>query len=116
MKAKKKIKKAKSTFDREMENPEFRNLFEESWPAFQVEVQLLKALEGKQWSYSDLAKVLHTQKSAISRDLKGGGIRSASITRIAKMAEALGMRFIPFCVSEKKAREILPAIKKLLAA
>ena len=108
--------KFKSIMDREMEDPEYRRLFEETWPAFQLEVQLLNALERKHWSYSHLAKVLHTQKSAISRDLKGGGLRYASIARIAKMAQALGLKFVPLCVSNKKAREALPVIKKLVAA
>ena len=109
-------KKFKSVFDREMEDPEFRRLFEEGWPAFQLEVQLLNALERKHWSYSDLAKVLHTQKSAISRDLKSGGIRSASISRISKMAQALGLKFLPLCISEKQMKKVLPIIKRLAAA
>ena len=108
--------KIKTIADREMADPEFRRLFEETWPSFQIEVRLLKAMEQKHWSYSDLAKVLHTQKSAISRDLKGGGLRSASLTRVAKMAQALGLRFLPLCVSDKEAKRFFPAIKKLAAA
>src|SRR3989338_1411950 len=98
-------RKFKTIMEQEMEDPEYRKLFEEGWPAFQLEVQILNALERKHWSYSHLAKVLHTQKSAISRDLKGGGLRSASISRIAKMAEALGLKFFPVCVSEKKVKD-----------
>jgi len=108
--------KFKTISGREMEDPEFRKLFEETWPAFQLEVQLLNALERRHWTYADLAKVLHTQKSAISRDLKGGGLRFASIARISKMAEALGMKFVPFCISEKKAKQFVPVIKKLVTA
>ncbi len=108
--------RVKSLFEREMEEPEFRRLFEETWPAFQIEVQLLNALEQKHWSYADLAKVLHTHKSAISRDLKSGGLRSASIARIAKMAGALGLKFFPLCLSEKEANRILPMIKRAAAA
>lgn len=109
-------RKFKTIMEQEMEDPEFRKLFEEGWPAFQLEVQILNALERKHWSYSHLAKVLHTQKSAISRDLKGGGLRSASISRIAKMADVLGLKFFPLCVSEKKVKDALPVIKKLVAA
>lgn len=112
----KKKNRFKTIMEQELENTEYRRIFEEGWPSFQLEVQLLNAMERKHWSYSDLAKVLHTQKSAISRDLKGGGLRAASITRIAKMAEVLGLKFFPFCISEKKAKEALPVIKKLVAA
>ena len=63
-----------------------------------------------------LAKVMGTQKSAISRDLKGRGLRTASMDRIAKMAEALGLRFVPFCVLESKAKQTLPIIQRLVAA
>ena len=108
--------KFKSIMEQELENPEYRKAFEEEWPAFQVEVQILNALERKRWSYSDLAKVLHTQKSAISRDLKGGGLRSASISRIAKMARALGLRFLPICVSQNDLKKILPVLKRLVPA
>ena len=108
-------RKFKSIMEQEMEDPEYRKAFEEGWPAFQLEVQILNALERKHWSYSDLAKVLHTQKSAISRDLKNGGIRSASISRIAKMAQALDLEFLPLCVSEKVFKKVLPIIKRAIA-
>ena len=107
--------KYKTIMEQELEDPEYRKIFEEGWPVFQLEVQLLNALERKHWSYSDLAKVLHTQKSAISRDLKGGGLRSASISRIATMAKALGLKFFPLCVSEKEMKKVFPAIRKLAA-
>jgi len=102
----------KTISDREMENPDFRKRFEETWPAFQLEVRLLKALESKHWSYSDLARVMGTQKSGISRDLKSGGLRSASIARVAKMAEALGLLFFPLCISAREAKRFLPLIKR----
>ena len=107
--------KFKTISDREMENPDFKKHFEETWPGFQLEVRLLNALEQKHWSYSHLAKVMGTQKSGISRDLKGGGLRSASIARIAKMSEALGLKFFPLCVSARESELILPFIKKQAA-
>jgi transcriptional regulator with XRE-family HTH domain len=108
--------RVKSQLARELEDPEYRKRFEADYAAFKLEVQLLLALERKHWSYSDLAKAIGTQKSHISRDLKGGGLSSASLSRIAKMAEALGLRFIPLCISEKKAKQALPLILKLVAA
>ena len=95
-----------------MENPDFKKHFEDTWPGFQLEVRLLNALEQKHWSYSDLAKIMGTQKSGISRDIKSGGLRSASIARIAKISAALGLKFVPLCMSEREAKRILPLIRK----
>ena len=108
--------KSKGLLARKMEDSAYRKRHEESYELFKLEVQFLNALEKKHWTYADLAKVMHTQKSGISRDLKGGGLKFASMARIAKMAEALGLKFFPFCVAEKKAKQVLPVIIKLVAA
>jgi transcriptional regulator with XRE-family HTH domain len=107
--------KAKGLLERKMADPTYRKRHEESYALFRIEVQLLNALEKKHWTYDDLAKVMHTQKSGISRDLKGGGLQSASMARVARMAEALGLRLFSFCVAEKNASRVIPAIKKLVA-
>lgn len=108
--------KAKGLLARKMEDPAYRKRHEESYELLKLEVQLLNALERKHWTYADLAKVMHTQKSAVSRDLKAGGLRSASMARVAKMAEALGLRLFSFCVAEEKAKQALPIIRKLVVA
>lgn len=108
--------KPRSLLERKMQDPAYRKRHEESYELLKLEIQLLNALERKHWTYADLAKVMHTQKSAISRDLKGGGLETASMARIAKMAEALGLRLVSFCVDEEKVGQVLPLIKKLAAA
>lgn len=112
----KRKRNVKSQLAKDLEDPEYRKRFEADYEAFKLEVQFLLAMERKHWSYSDLARAVGTQKSHISRDLKAGGLASASISRIAKMAEALGLRFVPLCVSEKKIKQALPVIKKLASA
>ncbi|MDE2292315.1 MAG: XRE family transcriptional regulator [Elusimicrobia bacterium] len=107
--------KAKGLLARKMEDAAYRKRHEESYELFKVEVQLLDALERRGWTYSDLAKVMGTQKSAISRDLKGRGLQKASMDRVARMAEALGMRFVPVCIPEDKAERALPLIRRLAA-
>lgn len=101
---------------RKMEDSEYRRRHEESYELFKLEVQLLNALEQKHMTYGDLAEILHTSKSNICRDLKAGGIQKASLSRIIKMAEVLGLKFFPVCISDKKVREALPVIRKLVAA
>jgi DNA-binding phage protein len=108
--------RVKSQLARDLENPEYQKRFESDYEAFKLEVQLLLALERKHWSYSDLARAVGTHKSHISRDLKAGGLASASISRIAKMAKALGLKFVPLCISEKKIKQALPVLKRLVAA
>jgi len=108
--------KPRGLLARKMANPAYRKRHEESYELLKLEIQLLNALEKKHWTYADLARVMHTQKSAISRDLKGGGLQSASIARVAKMAKALGLRFFSFCVAEKKAKQVSPIVKRLVAA
>ena len=106
--------KIKGQLERDLEDPEYRKRFEAEYEAFKLEVQFLLALERKHWSYSDLARAVGTHKGHISRDLKGRGMSSASISRVSKMAEALDMKFIPLCIPEKSLKHALPVIKKLV--
>ncbi len=108
--------KVKGLIERKLENHEYRKKFEAGYRAFELEVQILNALESKKWSYSDLARVMHTNKSNISRDLSAGGIHSASVGRIEKMAAALGFKFLAVFVPVSREKEVLPKIHKLLAA
>ncbi len=108
--------KARGLLARKMDDAAYRKRHEESCELFKLKVQMLNALERKRWTYSDLAKVMGTQKSAISRDLKGHGLQRASMDRIARMADALGLRFVAFCIPEGKASRALPLIRKLATA
>ena len=107
--------KVKGLLERKLEDPKHKKQFEEGYAAFELEVQILNALEEKGWTLSDLAREMHTSKSNISRDLSAGGIHSATISRIIKMAEVLGLKFHPLFVPRKKERNILLQIHRLLA-
>ena len=108
--------KAKSLFEQEMEDPEFHARFEEKHEIFKIEVQLLMALERQGLTYEKLARAIDSHKSNISRDLRGGGINNASLARIRKLADALGMIFIPLVISKRHASRIIPQLEKLVAA
>ena len=108
--------KVKSLIERKLENPTYRREFDEGYESFKLEVQLLNALERNHLTYDDLAKALHTGKGNISRDLRGGGIYSATVSRVSRMAKALGLEFIPVLIPTKKLARILPQIEKLIAA
>src|SRR3989338_2708610 len=95
----------KSQMERDLENPAYRKKFEEGYELFKLEVQILNALEKKGWSYSDLAKIMHTKVSNISRDLTGGKIHFATVARLVKMADALDAKFLPLFVPKKGQRK-----------
>jgi len=108
--------KVKSLFEQEMEDPGFCARFEEEHEIFKIEVQLLAALERRGLTYEQLAKELHTTKGNISRDLRQGGISTAKIGRIQRMADILGLAFIPLMLPKRKLPALLPRLAKLLAA
>ena len=93
--------------ERKIADPRYRARFERRYPEFVLEVQILKALERKRWNLTDLARALHTSKGNVSRDLSAGGIRSASLPRLRRVAQALGMEFIPLLVERKRGASIL---------
>lgn len=107
--------RAKSLIERKLMRQAYRARFEQNYPAFVLEVQLLKALERKGWTFERLARTLHTSKSNISRDLSAGGIRTASLPRLMRMAKALDMEFVPLLISQKRERTVLPKIQELAA-
>jgi hypothetical protein len=108
--------RVKSLFEREMENPTFRKHFHDEMDALKLEVQFFHALQRSHLSYAEVAEILNTHKGNISRDLKGGRLRLATIPRIERWANAVGMRFVPLLISKEKAHYILPKLQKLIAA
>jgi len=104
----------KGLIGKKLEDPEYRKLQEERYAAFKLEAQILRALEKKGWTYSDLAKATNTYKSNISRDLKAGGILTASLSRISNMAEALGMKLIALLVPKEHEPYMLLKIEELV--
>lgn len=102
----KKTNKPGSLFERRMADSAFRKRFEKAYPAFELEVQFLKALEEKKWTYAKLAQTLGTSKSNISRDLSGG-IRKASLERVSRMAQALGYDLLPLLIRQNQEGQFL---------
>jgi transcriptional regulator with XRE-family HTH domain len=106
--------KAKSLLERELENEQFRRAYEEGYEAFQLETQILYALEKKRWTYTDLAKATNTSKSNVSRDLSAGKILSASFSRIGRIADALGMKLVGLLIPKEQLSFVLPQIEALV--
>lgn len=106
--------RTKGLITKKLENSEYQKRHNERYPAFKLEAQILVALERKGWSYADLAKVANTYKSNISRDLRAGGILTASLARINKIADALGMKLITLLIPKNAEDFIVPKIEELV--
>jgi transcriptional regulator with XRE-family HTH domain len=108
------VKKTKSLLDQELQNEAFKKAFEEIEESLRLEIQMLNALETKGITYSQLADKLNTSKSNISRDLRGGGLFTASVSRVARMAEALGMKLVALLIPKEREKVLLPKIQELI--
>ena len=102
--------------NRKLQNPAYRERFETESALFKLEVQILLAMEDRRWSYANLARAVGTSKGNISRDLSGGRINSATVKRLTRIADALGLRFLPLFVPKRTDAELAPKIRALLAA
>ncbi|MDO8803291.1 MAG: hypothetical protein Q7R35_02575 [Elusimicrobiota bacterium] len=104
----------KSLIETKMEDSEYKKRHNRTYNAFKLEAQILYAIEKKGWTYSDLAKVTHTNKSNISRDLRAGGILSASFSRITRIAEALEMKLVTLLIPQEKEQYLLQRIEDIV--
>jgi len=106
----------KGMLNRKLEAPKVRAEFEHRQRFLKLEVQILLALEDRGWSYEDLAKASGIHRQNIWRDLKNGGLHKASLERVARYAEALGLHIYHFLMSPKQERKLLPRLQRALAA
>lgn len=106
----------KGMLNRKLEDPKYRAEFEHRQRFLKLEVQILLALEDKGWNYEDLAKATGIHRQNIWRDLKNGGLHKASLDRVARYAEALGLHVHHFLLNPKQERQLLPKLQRALAA
>lgn len=104
----------KGMLNRKLEDPKVRAEFEHRQRFFKLEVQILNALEDKGWTYQDLAKASGTYPQNVWRDLKNGGLHKASLDRVARYAEALGLHVHHFLLSPQQEVRLLPRIQRAL--
>lgn len=104
------------SLNRKLQDRKVREKFEHRYRFFQLEVQILNALEDKGWTYEDLAREIGTYPQNVWRDLKNGGLHKASLERVSRYAEALGLHVHHFLMSPKQEKQLLPKLQKALAA
>ncbi len=108
--------RVKGLLERKLEDVSRRKRFAEAYSAFQIEVQILNAMEKKGWTFSDLARALGTHKSNISRDLSAGRINSATVSRLTRIAAVLGLEFLPIFIPKQAGNKMRSRIQKLVTA
>jgi len=89
-------------FDKEMKDPEFKEMFHQAQKDLDLEIQFFKALKEKNLTYEEFARKIGTSRSNVCRDLKGKGIQKSSLNRIIKMAEVLDMELIVKLIPKKQ--------------
>lgn len=70
-----------------LKDPEFRRLYEESQPEFEIAKAIIRARIEKKITQKELAKRMHTTQSVISRVEQAG--TSPSISFLKRVAKAL---------------------------
>lgn len=105
------MKKNKSLFEKEMENPSLKKKFEDAEKQFEIEYQILALMEKMNITQKDLAELLVIDKSVVSKDLSGS-LKKAGLQKINKIVSALDCEFIPLIVPKKNAVKVR---KKLIA-
>ena len=111
------MNKKKTLIEKEMERPGFLEKYLRERTEFELEVQILRALEDRGFTYEEFAEKIGTSKGNVSRDLKSRGLGRASLERIQKMADALGLEFLPLLLpkNKKKRRERVIEMLKLVS-
>lgn len=109
--------KAMSLFEREMRKRKFREAYERERKPFDLEVQILSALEQGEMTLADLARKMGVPRSNISRDLSQGRINKARLPRIIEVANAVGADFVPLILPRDPAsrRGVLHKLESVFA-
>ncbi len=80
----------KSFFERQMQDPEFRQAYEELEPEFQVVRQLIDLRRRRQMSQTEVARRVGVKQPSIAR-LEGRG-KSKDLSFLGRVAQALDAR------------------------
>lgn len=90
----------KSFKEEALQDPEVRAEYELLRPEFELIIKLIKARQKSNYSQTELAERLQLQQPAVAR-LENGGYANTSISKLSKVADALGYQ-IKFSLSPKK--------------
>jgi len=87
---------------KDMKNPAFKKAWEANEPYYQMVSALIDARNRGEITQKELARMLKTKQSAVSR-FESGKVKNPTMSFLHKMATALGMRLIlKFEVLSKK--------------
>ncbi len=95
MKTSKPIKKIMtlSTFEREMEDPDFKEQFEADYQAFALSEVILQLMDEEQLSVRELAKAAAVSPAVI-QDIRSGNRTNITLQNLSKILMVLGSRVV----------------------
>ena len=106
------------SLNRKLQDPKFREKFEHRYRFFQLEVQILNALEDKGWTYEDLAKKVETPITNKVQEVqdtlqKGLGFLSPHVCQTSPDYNKMSNQFNPpqFNMADYISKNPLPLIK-----
>lgn len=94
-----KATKAKTYYDKLMQNKKFRERFEKEYRNLVISEKIAELRHKARLTQEQLAKKIHTTKSAISR-YESNRYRGYSITLLQKIADACGAELVISFVSK----------------
>lgn len=83
--------KPQSTYERLMQNPEFREQFEIEYQEFALSEIVLQLMEEEKLSVRELAKAADVSPSVI-QDIRSGNRTNITLLNLSKILKALGSR------------------------
>jgi transcriptional regulator with XRE-family HTH domain len=81
--------KKRSIYDRKMEDPEFRAVYEEVSTKLDIGEKISELRHKSHMTQADLAKRVHTSRTAIAR-YESGNYENYNIVTLKRIAKALG--------------------------
>lgn len=85
--------KPKSTYEREMSNPKFREQFEIEYQEFSLSEIILRLMEEEKFSVRELAKAAEISPNVI-QDIRSGNRTNITLLNLTKILKALGSRLL----------------------
>jgi DNA-binding Xre family transcriptional regulator len=102
----------KTTFDREMENPAFKETFEREYEDFLLSETLCQAMEENQVSVRKLAEQAHVSAGFI-QGIRSGKAKNITLGKLSPVLEALGfLAVVPVRPRERWGRIPLTALDR----
>jgi DNA-binding Xre family transcriptional regulator len=80
----------KTTYSEELENPEFRRLFEKERFMLEISENIAKAMEEQHITVRELARKAHVSKTVVT-GIRSGSRKNITLDKLKDLIDALGL-------------------------